>query len=571
LPTGNDTLHSPQQTALCAIAGVLESHLRLAASERKRVPLIVQLDGSGHSEMLDVLEAAMARDGAARHAATSAWTVLRFDAWQHQRLAPPWWWLVNALERRIRDDTRPEWRRLVPRALADRRRARCDERGRAGPDELKRALRYVRSRARDWTWHVLQLRHDLYSLAPYVILGGGLWMLVGREMKTVLGSVTTILAGLTVLVAALMKPVRHRLLLSTTRAPTAFLRSSDPMADLRKRYAFLLRTVGTPVLVLVDNLDRCHADYVVDLLEGLQTLLRHPEVDGEQLSFVAFVVAADRDWLCHSFLQKYEDFEPAAREPGRPFGQGFLEKVFDLEARLPTIPVSLTISEHEEETLSDADRKAITDQFQRANTEREVRELVCRAERSAPRPGLHQHPRQVHRIQAVKRLGELEYGMLTRTSVCPVSTQYQCKDTKRVLQGIVDRFDAAAAMIGRIDTAYCVQRTTQLLGGHEIEDDADAIRRLGLWTVLSATWPRLARHLAAHPADIDRLRDRALPSTGDESVREVFADRAARQLAAGVGDAVLTADHVRRYSAPIDTEGQVAGGGCNGSVEVRVG
>ena len=78
----------------------------------------------------------------------------------------------------------------------------------------------------------------------------------------------------------------------------------------------------------------------------------------------------------------------------------------------------------------------------------------------------------------MKRLGQIEYG--TQLSVCHLSTQYQCQDTHVALRAIVERLDAAASMTSRIDTAYCVQRTTQLLGGHQIEDDPDAIRRLGL-------------------------------------------------------------------------------------------
>ena len=45
----------------------------------------------------------------------------------------------------------------------------------------------MRSRVRDWTWHVSQLRYEVYSLAPYALLGGVLWMLVGTQMNAVLG------------------------------------------------------------------------------------------------------------------------------------------------------------------------------------------------------------------------------------------------------------------------------------------------------------------------------------------------------------------------------------------------
>ena len=166
-----------------------------------------------------------------------------------------------------------------------------------------------------------------------------------------------------------------------------------------QRYAFLLRTVDSPVLVLGDNLDRCHADYVVDLLEGLQTLLRHPEADGSELNFVAFIIAADRDWLCHSFLQKYRDCESTARRPGRMFGQGFLEQVLDLEARLPSIPAALTLSARDCAALSEDEQADIAQQFRALGTERAVRELVRSAESSQVQPGRAAQPRQVYRIE----------------------------------------------------------------------------------------------------------------------------------------------------------------------------
>ena len=88
-----------------------------------------------------------------------------------------------------------------------------------------------------------------------------------------------------------------------------------------------------PIIVLIDNLDRCRADYVVEMLEGIQTLLRNPRVSkrwslrrgpgAQQCPFIAFVVAADRGWLCDSYLHVYEEFEATTREPGRPFGSSF--------------------------------------------------------------------------------------------------------------------------------------------------------------------------------------------------------------------------------------------------------
>jgi hypothetical protein len=66
------------------------------------------------------------------------------------------------------------------------------------------------------------------------------------------------------------------------------------MEDLLRRYGLLVRSAGTEIVVLIDNLERCHA----------------------------------------------EEFEASAREPGRPFGLVFIDKIFEFALRIPTVPAS---------------------------------------------------------------------------------------------------------------------------------------------------------------------------------------------------------------------------------------
>ena len=79
--------------------------------------------------------------------------------------------------------------------------------------------------------------------------------------------------------------------------------------------------------MIVDDLDRCKSEYVVALLEGIQTLFADEPV--------AFVIAADRTWLCQSFATAYGAFDPVVGEPGRPLGYLFLEKTFQVSMSDP--------------------------------------------------------------------------------------------------------------------------------------------------------------------------------------------------------------------------------------------
>jgi hypothetical protein len=434
-----DQEHEPpaQQTALHAIADVIEGRLRQmekvhaesgSGNDRYGGPLIVQLDGRGHSQMLDALGSRLG----VRRGEGSRWTVVRFDAWQYQRLAPPWWWIVDALDRQIRCDSRPPagWRSRA--------------RWRSLPG-------FSWSRVRDWLWRLAQLTKDL-RIAVFVIVAVVVWLTAGSSMDSVLkaaAGIATAAGTLALAVTSGLRPLRRRLLQTAPLTNGPLLHGGDPMSDLRRRYTFLLKSAGTPVLVLIDELDRCRADYVVDLLEGLQTLLRHPQAADDGLPYVSFVVAADRAWLCQSFLQRYKDFEYTARQPGRPFGQGFLEKVFDLELRLPLIPAKLTL----DLDFDDAQRGVDSAALATARDELAIRRHVCAAEAEAAgrRCDSPPPPLQSVRIAAVRQLGQLELEI--GASVCPASSQFQCLDTVRILADLVGCLDAGASMIGKLDAA----------------------------------------------------------------------------------------------------------------------
>jgi hypothetical protein len=99
------------------------------------------------------------------------------------------------------------------------------------------------------------------------------------------------------------------------------------METVQEHFGDLVDWLHYPVVVLIDDLDRCKGPYVVELLEGVQTLFRDQPV--------AYVVAADRDWLSDSYQTEYGDFVSASDEPGRPLGYLFLEKTFQMSVTLP--------------------------------------------------------------------------------------------------------------------------------------------------------------------------------------------------------------------------------------------
>jgi hypothetical protein len=505
-----DPSEQARQAALHAVATVVAEHLRDEDKDPKlrgdtAAPLLVHVDGPGKSTFLETLAGRLDRGPGSP--ANAGWSAIRFDAWQYQRVAPPWWWLINtldlALRERFRQHSRPLWFR-------------------------KRIADIVGFRIRRF------LADAIWVVPGILVLGIAVWLWDMSTLAQVIGALAGVVGGLAALFAfgaSVINAVRRHLLSQSPGGAKAVLSTSDPMADLVQRYGFLVNTAGTPIVMLIDNLDRCRADYVVELLEGIQTLLRVPPKGERYTPLVAFVVAGDEAWLCDSYLQVYDKFAASSHEPGRPFGQGFLDKIFDVSLRLPTVPSSATVTRPVQDSSA----------FDSCDTELAVREKLSRLEGD-------QAPKFDLRIEAVGRLGELEVKSKLR----------QCGDTGKALRALRVAADLGPIVDKRLETGYCVQRTSQLLGGHTVDHEKQPIARLGLWTTLSIRWPALAAYLAKHPDAVEAMRDARRPEHVPDALAPAFEDSAAVRLAHGFEGVALSPDDIRRYTTPIPTAQRAA-------------
>lgn len=531
LPGGRD--ESAEEAVLDAVSKVVADHLcdkaASAASGDDPAPILIQIDGPGRSQFLqklgERLDPPHRRKGAPRPepARRQDWTAIRFDAWQYQRLSPPWWWLMSVIDKQIR--------------------ARCRERA---------WLAWARQRSQDIWGRLMRLVRDLLWVVPGALVFVVGWELQAQTMFHVLKWLVTAAGGIAAAVA-LLTSIRNALmrhvLAESPRGTKALLRTTDPMEDLLRRYAFLVRSTHTGMIVLIDNLDRCHAEYVVEMLEGIQTLLRNlPETKSssrrkheQRPRVVAFVVAADRGWLCDSFLHVYQDFEASAHEPGRPFGLAFLDKIFEFALRIPTVPAAMSLAAR-------ADRRVeVPSPFQRCVNELEIRATLRHSEgpdrdRTKHASGTEVTPVPLLRKHAVQQLAEIEL----RSNPCHRPT-----DTTQHLDSLLAALDPGPAVQRQVATAYCVNRTTQLLAGHAVDADKHAIYRLGLWTILELKWPLLANHLSRHPGDLQHIGEHTVPAGIDADLQLVFDDAMARQLTRGVCGAKLTPADIERFTTPL--------------------
>ena len=97
-----------------------------------------------------------------------------------------------------------------------------------------------------------------------------------------------------------------------------YLEAKEAIEDFKKALGELAQGLGKPLVIMIDELDRCRPSYAVELLEVAKHLFA---VDN-----VVFVLAVNRAGLAHSVKALYGSCFDA---------EGYLRRFFDLDFQLP--------------------------------------------------------------------------------------------------------------------------------------------------------------------------------------------------------------------------------------------
>jgi hypothetical protein len=477
---------------------------RDAAEAKKTGPFMVHVHapwGAGKSSLLNFLAADLrnreqSHGGAPRRALRflfgrrqaskphlSRWIVVHFNAWEHQRLTAPWWWLLTATQRRC---GRELW-------WIDRRR-------------------WAWFWVRDAAWRIWNVRIAILTvalLAGFVAAAWALdWFGLADESLTTLQTVLLTAGSAAALATTLFTVVRGTgrwLAIGSAEAADRFLkRASDPLGVYRRRFRWLVRSTDRPIAVFIDDLDRCRTEYVVQLLEGIQTLF----VDEP----VAYVVAADRAWLYRSFAKAYEDFEEPAGDPSRPLGFRFLEKTFQISMEIPPISEEarkgfwdLLIGAPGEEREEGSGLSLAADEFSRFSTQEEIE----------------------HHAQGLLEAGavpeDVYAGAVRRFNAAAIERQ-----TEMQLSRFAPLLESNPRAMKRLVNAYGFERDLLVRQGHFLDEEER--RRLALLTILRLRWPLFADHLRDNPADVDLLAGSDGGPRDDHPFRPLFDEPALQAL-----------------------------------------
>jgi DNA polymerase III delta prime subunit len=384
------------------------------------------------------------------------WQVVEYNAWRNQHIQPPWWSLMEQVFTTTRKSLSP-WNRF-----------------------------------REYWWRFNTGR--LPYIAALIVLAWVLALIVfpllrhqasGQGTLAYLAASSDNISKIIALVATIwggIFAINRSLLLGAAQAAKRYSDlTHDPTSMIKRRFTELIHRTPKRVAVFIDDLDRCQSQFVVNLLEGIQTLFRDAPV--------VFVVSADRQWLNGCYEDVYEKLKPRVHEPGKPLGALFLEKAFRFATPMPGIPDELKkafweylldLKPSDWKSQIGIARETARSRLREAGSEEDVRRLV-REHAEQPYPD-----QRAFREEAVVRLAAPEVIERMEHALHPYHVLLE--PNPRAMKLLVNAYSANLAL--------------SMLS--EVEIDR---HQMALWTILGSRWPQLAEHLLKNPDLLDKLKN----------------------------------------------------------------
>jgi hypothetical protein len=508
--------------------------------------------------------AAAERLAALPAAARRPWIVVPFNAWQVEHCAPPWWVFYQTIRKGCFDAVLEEgdlpW---------------SPQSGRPRLPFLQRLDSWLKLWLREIGWRVtnpkvraLLITAAIGFAALFILWYFGIWGAsqskdgpkAGFSLASAFGLFLTGLTGVTALWGVAAVATESIIPGTDTLAERLSLGSGDPFERFRRHFARTIARVRRPVMVVVDDLDRCKPDFVVGIVRGMQTLLRSPRV--------VFVILGDRDWIERAFEAHHKVMEKVDVGPEQTFGARFVEKAIQMSFILPAMGDDSRLAYVRRVLLGQSSEPGRTAAAgMDAVAAKAVREVVNR-EAAAP----DSDPFDTERIvtQALKEVGARPDASIADEAALQLQVKQLVGETlainatssDRVEQAVAHQLEALAAhfpanprQIKRIVNAITVYYAVALQRPGLDPDEAFRTQ-LALWIIVMTEWPETWRLLAAFPALVGILQSEdpiaALQADGADLPGSLEATTAVVKRI--LADAELMALIRGRDSAPLDPE-----------------
>ena len=466
------------------LAKAIVQHLDVIG-ERGEASLLIHLDGvwgAGKSSVLGFVKKEMG----------DRYLVVDVNAWREQCVGAQWWTLYQALKEAYIARA-PWWRRW-----------------------------FVRSQL---AWDVVQIRRDrLWTYALGVVAAGlflGSVAILGFDtdvLKTWVAGIATGIAAITGL-AKFLSPTSPR------AAEELMETSTNPMNEVSKLFRRSLERSRQPVVFCIDDLDRCDVGYVIRFLEVVQTLIRIWPDDHFERRGPYAIVAAEGAWLRRCYQQAYADLADNA-VPGKPLGHRFLEKLFQMHIRLPTIEDD-TKRRYYESLLFPQRRRTENG----AADAVKVRDLRRQISSSSSTQDITQLSEDIASV-----VDPVQRHQLRSEAVEHLTSEQAQTQRLHELMPFGDLLDPNPRTIRLFVNAVSIQTYLRLLEGVAVDR-----AHLALWAVLEARWPALADHLRDHPEDVGLV---------DGAARDGVPDELKALLASAEVGAVLRSERWQPFDVP---------------------
>ncbi len=430
------------------------------------------------------------------------WHIVMFNAWQRQHVDPPWWCFYQSIRKQIFEAQAFERneQQLNP-AIPQPNKAF------AHPNELLREVSRFWNWATEASWKLFTPQFVKSGLTTLIAVTvailfynlGFLEAVLNKDNNSLdfgdwsaaVSAVLAILIGGGSFLWTISATMSSSLLSGSPEAAKNYsLGGGDPLERFRQHFAKVMRAAKRPVLVIVDDLDRCEPDFVVELVRGMQTILTSPRV--------VFLILGDRDWIEQAFAKTHDAMKDINVGDEHSFGGRFVEKAIQLSIVLPDAT---------DDERADYVRALLGVGHQQSNSEDEVpreqstfntfSKIIDAAEREAKAAEKREEVLDDESIALDDKqriLKDLDRAMALRSAADP-SAEAAIRHRLEPLCNVLPNNPRQIKRI--INVIAFLQESARLR--LQVQPQTQRWRQLALWTVLMTEWPQTWAKLAQRP------------------------------------------------------------------------
>lgn len=454
------------------------------------------------------------------------WLVVNFNAWNHQHVDPPWWVFAETIRQQCMTALRSEANQREAGSFPDPLPAYdyLD-----GPTRfLGNATLWIRERV--WRMQlgaasVPLVVASLTFAAIYVMYrigwvstSEGKLVFFGEFSALALAALASLFGGVATIRGA-VDYVAKNLFSGTPAAAQRFeLGSADPLERFRHHFARTIEDFGRPIVVVVDDLDRCSPKYVVDLVRGMQTVMVSPRI--------VYLLLGDRDWIEKAFAETHKAMAAIDVGPEHSFGGRFVEKAIQMSFVLPDMDperrekfTESILKKHSEEVGRPKEGVAeavLSNLMARQALEigtQDIGQVLGTGNFRVREQAADTLIKQVRSSDiAAEAKTAFEVDFSARLARKAATDQSVVKETGHMLVGLAPMLPGNPRQIKRIVNTITVMQQVARLRVEDFRPLADDVKwqKLARWVVVMTEWPQTWFTLTRHPG----IMDWVLPHSG---------------------------------------------------------